>query len=56
MITYFTDQKDWKAIGEVLREQLKDVRPVNAGVRVGLIDPRMKIEISAIAVRKRPAK
>ena len=55
-ITYFTDHKDWEAIGEVLREQLKDVRPVNAGVMVGLIDPRMKIEISAIAVRKKPAK
>ncbi len=56
MITYYTDQNDWDAIGEVLREQLKDVRPVNAGGRVGLIDPRKKVEISAIAVRKRPAK
>ena len=56
IITHYTDQNDWDAIGEVLREQLKDVRPVNAGGRVGLIDPRKKVEISAIAVRKRPAK
>lgn len=50
--TYYTNQDDWDAIGEVLLEQLKDVRPVNAGVRVGLIDQRMKVEISAIAKRQ----
>ncbi|MEE2716109.1 MAG: RidA family protein [SAR324 cluster bacterium] len=52
LVTYFTNHEDWDAIGEVLHEQLKDVRPTNAGVRVELIDPRMKIEISATAVRK----
>lgn len=50
--TYYTNQDDWDAIGEVLLEQLKDVRPANAGVRVGLIDKRMKVEISAIAKRQ----
>ena len=52
IVTYYTNQDDWDAIGEVLHEQLRDVRPVNAGVRVDLIDPRMKVEISAIAVRE----
>lgn len=51
IVTYYTDQEDWDAIGEVLLENLKDVRPVNAGVRTGLVDPRLKVEISAIAVR-----
>ena len=50
--TYYVHQEDWEAIGEVLKEQLKDVHPVNAGVRTGLIDPRMRVEISAIAVRR----
>ena len=52
MVTYYTNQDDWDAIGAVLHEWLKDVRAVNAGVRVGLIDPRMKVEIAAIAVRR----
>lgn len=52
IVTYYTNQDDWDAIGEALHEQLKDVRPVNAGVRVDLIDPRMKVEISATAVRQ----
>lgn len=53
IVTYYTNQDDWDAIGEALHEQLKDVRPVNAGVRVDLIDPRMKVEISATAVRQK---
>ena len=52
IVTYYTNDDNWDAIGEVLHEQLKDVRPVNAGVRVDLIDPRMKVEISATAVRR----
>ena len=52
IITYYTDQNDWNPIGEVLLEQLKDVRPVNSGVLTRLVDPRMKVEISAIAVRQ----
>ncbi len=51
IVTYYTDQGDWDAIGEVLLEWLEDVRPVNAGVRTGLVDPRLKVEISATAVR-----
>ena len=51
IVTYYTDQDDWDAIGEVLLEWLEDVRPVNAGVRTGLVDPRLKVEISATAVR-----
>ena len=52
IVTYFTDPDDWDAIGEVLNETLKDIRPTNAGVRVNLIDPRMKVEISAVAVKR----
>ncbi len=55
IVTYYTNQDDWDAIGEVLHEWLKDVGPVNAGGRVGLIAPRMKIEISATAVRRTKA-
>jgi len=51
IVTYFTNHDDWDAIGEVLREELQHIRPGNAGVRVELIDPKMKVEISAIAVK-----
>lgn len=51
IVTYFTNHEDWDAIGEVLGETLRDIRPCNAGVRVDLIDPRMKVEISAVAVK-----
>lgn len=52
IITYYTSHDDWEAIGSVLQQWLGDVRPGNTGVRVELIDPRMKIEISAIAVKQ----
>ena len=52
IVTYYVHQEDWDAIGSVLKEQLRDVHPVNAGVQTGLIDPRMRVEISAIAVRQ----
>ena len=32
LTTYYVHQEDWDAIGGVLKEQLKDVHPVNAGV------------------------
>lgn len=51
IVTYYANQDDWDAIGEVLHEWLKDVRPTNAGVRTGFVDPSLKVEISAIAVR-----
>ena len=53
IVTYFTDLEDWDAIGEVLHDQLAGVHPVNAGILTGLIDPRMKVEISAVAVRRK---
>lgn len=52
MVTYFTDQDDWDAIGGVLGEWLDGVHPVNTGVRTGLILPEMKVEISVTAVRR----
>ena len=51
IVTYFTDPADWDAIGAVLGEELRHIRPANSGVRVALIDPAMKVEISAIAVK-----
>ena len=51
IVTYFTDPDDWDAIGAVLRDELQGIHPANSGVRVALIDPAMKVEISAIAVR-----
>ena len=52
IVTYFTDRDDWDAIGGVLHDQLQGVHPVNAAILTGLIDPRMKVEISAVAVRR----
>lgn len=51
IVTYFTDAADWDAIGAVLGEVLQGIHPANSGIRVALIDPAMKVEISAIAVR-----
>ena len=43
--------RDGDAIGEVLDEWLKDVRPVNAAFRTNLIDKRLEVAISPIALR-----
>lgn len=51
IVTYYANQSDWDAIGEALLECLKDIGPVNAGVCTGFVDPRIKVEISATAVR-----
>ncbi len=51
IVTYYANQSDWDAIGEVLLECLKDIGPVNAGVCTGFVDPKIKVEISATAVR-----
>lgn len=45
-------QQQQAAIGGVLKEQLQGVHPVNARVQTGLILPEMKVEISAMAVRR----
>ena len=51
IVTYYANQSDWDAIGAVLNKWLKDVRPANAGVCTGFVDPKIKVEISATAVR-----
>ncbi|MDH3377180.1 MAG: RidA family protein [Gammaproteobacteria bacterium] len=51
IVTYYANQGDWDAIGAALNEWLKDVRPVNAGVCTGFVDPKIKVEISATAIR-----
>ncbi len=44
-----TDAAQWDALAPVFGEYLKDVRPAATAVIVGLIDPRMKIEIEVDA-------
>ncbi len=51
IVTYYANQSDWTEIGAVLHEVLKDIGPVNAGVCTGFVDPDIKVEISATAVR-----
>jgi len=51
IVTYYANQGDWETIGAILGECLKDIRPVNAGVCTGFVDPRIKVEISATAIR-----
>jgi enamine deaminase RidA (YjgF/YER057c/UK114 family) len=46
---YLTDAADWEAVGRAHGEVFGDVRPVATMVVVGLLDPRMRVEIEAIA-------
>jgi enamine deaminase RidA (YjgF/YER057c/UK114 family) len=49
-VRYFlTDASQWDELAPVFGESLKDVRPAATAVVVGLIDPRMKIEIEVDA-------
>ena len=46
---YLTDADDWEAVGRVHGEVFATVRPAASMLVLGLLDPRMRVEIEAIA-------
>jgi enamine deaminase RidA (YjgF/YER057c/UK114 family) len=46
---YLTDAGDWEAVGRAHGETFADVRPAASMLVVGLLDPRMRVEIEAVA-------
>ncbi len=46
---YLTDAADWEAVGRAHGEVFGDVRPAAAMLVTGLLDPRMRVEIEAVA-------
>jgi enamine deaminase RidA (YjgF/YER057c/UK114 family) len=46
---YLTDAADWEAVGRAHGEAFADVRPVATMLVAGLLDPRMRVEIEAVA-------
>jgi enamine deaminase RidA (YjgF/YER057c/UK114 family) len=46
---YITNADDWEAVGRAHGDVFATVRPAASMLVVGLLDPRMKVEIEAIA-------
>ncbi len=46
---YLTDAADWEAVGRAHGEVFGEVRPAAAMLVTGLLDPRMRVEIEAVA-------
>ena len=46
---YLADAADWEAVGRAHGEVFGDVRPAAAMLVTGLLDPRMRVEIEAVA-------
>jgi enamine deaminase RidA (YjgF/YER057c/UK114 family) len=46
---YLTRAEDWEAVGRAHGELFGDVRPAAAMLVTGLLDPRMRVEIEAVA-------
>ena len=46
---YLTDADDWEAVGRVHGEVFATIRPAASMLVLGLLDPRMRVEIEAIA-------
>jgi enamine deaminase RidA (YjgF/YER057c/UK114 family) len=46
---YLTDAADWEAVGRAHGEVFAEVRPAAAMLVTGLLDPRMRVEIEAVA-------
>ncbi|MDA0181679.1 RidA family protein [Solirubrobacter phytolaccae] len=46
---YLTDAADWEPVGRAHGEAFATVRPAATMVVAGLLDPRMRVEIEAVA-------
>jgi enamine deaminase RidA (YjgF/YER057c/UK114 family) len=46
---YLTDADDWEAVGRAHGEAFTTIRPAASMLVVGLLDPRMRVEIQAVA-------
>ena len=46
---YLTQASDWEAVGRAHGELFAEIRPVASMLVTGLLDPRMKVEIEAVA-------
>ncbi|MDA0162945.1 Rid family hydrolase [Solirubrobacter ginsenosidimutans] len=46
---YLADADDWEAVGRVHGEVFATVRPAATMLVVGLLDPRKRVEIEAVA-------
>jgi enamine deaminase RidA (YjgF/YER057c/UK114 family) len=46
---YLTAADDWEAVGRAHGEAFADIRPVASMLVTGLLDPRMRVEIEAVA-------
>ena len=46
---YLTDAADWEAVGRVHGEAFASIRPAASMLMIGLLDPRMRVEVEAIA-------
>ncbi len=46
---YLTDAADWEAVGRAHGEAFADFRPAASMLVLGLLDPRMRVEIEAVA-------
>lgn len=46
---YLTSADDWEAVGRTHGEAFADIRPVATMLVIGLLDPRMRVEIEAVA-------
>lgn len=46
---YLADRDDWQAVGRAHGEVFADVRPAAAMIVARLLDPRMRVEIEAVA-------
>ncbi len=45
-----SNAEDWPAVGTVLGDVFKDIRPAATAIVAALIDPRMKVEIEVTAL------
>lgn len=51
-VVYLTDASDFERVAPVVGRHFKGIKPANTTVIVGLVDPRMKVEIEVTALKK----